>query len=102
MGNVERDAQSDKSLKELAAIHADMRQGKNGFGSFRDTDGNEGLFYIFPVRVVLAVKQADAVGADEVAPLKAVHADPLVHNGPLVSFIHGSAVQLQKIEVQKR
>jgi methyl-accepting chemotaxis protein len=38
--NVERDAQSDKSLKELAAIHADMRQGKNGFGSFRDTDGN--------------------------------------------------------------
>ena len=32
--NVERDAQSDKSLKELAAIHADMRQGKNGFGSF--------------------------------------------------------------------
>ena len=44
----------------------------------------EGLFYIFPVRVVLAVKQADAVGADEVAPLKAVHADPLVHNGPLL------------------
>ena len=38
--NVERDAQSDKSLKELAAIHADMRQGRNGFGSFRDTDGN--------------------------------------------------------------
>lgn len=31
--NVEREAQSDSSLKELAAIHAEMRQGKNGFGS---------------------------------------------------------------------
>ena len=30
--NVEREAQSDSSLKELAAIHAEMRQGKNGFG----------------------------------------------------------------------
>ena len=37
--NVERDAQNDRSLKELAAIHAEMRQGKNGFGSFQDTDG---------------------------------------------------------------
>ena len=37
--NVERDAQSDRSLKELAAIHAEMRQGKNGFGSFNDADG---------------------------------------------------------------
>ena len=37
--NVERDAQSDRSLKELAAIHAEMRQGKNGFGSFQDADG---------------------------------------------------------------
>ncbi len=34
--NVEREAQSDPSKKALAAIHADMRQGKNGFGSFRD------------------------------------------------------------------
>ncbi len=37
--NVEREAQSDSSLKELAAIHAEMRQGKNGFGSYHDSDG---------------------------------------------------------------
>ena len=35
--NVERDAQNDSSLKGLAAIHAEMRQGKNGFGSFHDS-----------------------------------------------------------------
>ena len=43
--NVERDAQSDKSLKELAAIHGEMRQGKNGFGSFKDTDGSRFTAY---------------------------------------------------------
>ena len=32
--NIEREAQSDSSLKQLAAIHAEMRQGKVGFGSF--------------------------------------------------------------------
>ena len=37
--NVEREAQSDSSLKQLAAIHAEMRQGKVGFGSFHDSDG---------------------------------------------------------------
>nr|WP_326126003.1 methyl-accepting chemotaxis protein [uncultured Oscillibacter sp.] len=37
--NVEREAQSDSSLKRLAAIHAEMRQGKNGFGSFSDGTG---------------------------------------------------------------
>lgn len=37
--NVEREAQSDSSLKELAAIHQAMRQGQNGFGSFRSSDG---------------------------------------------------------------
>ena len=37
--NIEREAQSDKSLSELAAIHGEMRQGKNGFGSFRAADG---------------------------------------------------------------
>ncbi|MCI8802656.1 MAG: HAMP domain-containing protein [Oscillibacter sp.] len=37
--NVEREAQEDSSLKQLAAIHADMRQGKVGFGSFRAADG---------------------------------------------------------------
>ena len=39
--NVERDAQSDASLKQLAAIHGDMRQGKNGFGSFHDAKGED-------------------------------------------------------------
>ena len=37
--NVEREAQSDKTLKRLAAIHAEMRQGKNGFGSFSNEAG---------------------------------------------------------------
>lgn len=37
--NIEREAQSDSSLKELAAYHAQMRQGENGFGSFRSSDG---------------------------------------------------------------
>ena len=37
--NVEREAESDASLKEQAAIHAGMRQGSNGFGSFHDSDG---------------------------------------------------------------
>ena len=37
--NVEREAQSDSSLKQLAAIHAEMRQGHNGFGSFQAADG---------------------------------------------------------------
>ena len=37
--NVEREAQSDSSLKRLAAIHSEMRQGKNGFGSFSNAVG---------------------------------------------------------------
>ena len=37
--NVEVEAQSDRSLKQLAAIHAEMRQGRNGFGSFQAVDG---------------------------------------------------------------
>ena len=32
--NIEAEAQSDPTLQELAAIHAEMRQGKNGFGSY--------------------------------------------------------------------
>ena len=36
-----------------------------------------GLHDIFPVGVVLAVKNADAVRADDIAPLKAVHLDAL-------------------------
>ncbi len=43
--NVEREAQGDDSLQELAAFHADMRKGENGFGSFRDSDGDRFLAY---------------------------------------------------------
>ena len=37
--NIEREAQSDASLKELAAIHEQMRQGENGFGGFKSSEG---------------------------------------------------------------
>ena len=37
--NIEREAQSNASLKELAQIHQGMRQGGQDFGSFQDTDG---------------------------------------------------------------
>ncbi|MCI8691013.1 MAG: methyl-accepting chemotaxis protein [Oscillibacter sp.] len=37
--NIEQEAQSDSSLKSLAAIHNSMRQGENGFDSFRASDG---------------------------------------------------------------
>ena len=43
--NVERDAQSDSSLKRLAAIHADMRKGNNGFGSFSEESGPRYVAY---------------------------------------------------------
>ncbi|MCI9591364.1 MAG: methyl-accepting chemotaxis protein [Lachnospiraceae bacterium] len=37
--NIEREAQSDSSLKDLAAIHSAMRQGREGFDSFHASDG---------------------------------------------------------------
>ncbi len=37
--NIQREAESDPSLKELAAIHEAMTQGGSGFGSFHDSDG---------------------------------------------------------------
>ncbi len=37
--NIERDAESDSSLKGLAAIHSNMREGKNGFDIFKASDG---------------------------------------------------------------
>ena len=40
--NIEEEAQSDPSLQELAAIHAQMRQGNNGFGSY--TNGEHKMF----------------------------------------------------------
>ena len=43
--NIEREAQSDSSLKSRAALHAEMRQGKNGFGSIHADDGPRFLAY---------------------------------------------------------
>ncbi len=40
--NIEAEAQNDPSLLELAAIHAEMRQAKNGFGSY--TNGEDKMF----------------------------------------------------------
>ena len=40
--NIETEAQSDASLRELAAIHAEMRQGKTGFGSY--INGEDKMF----------------------------------------------------------
>ena len=46
-----------------------------------------GLLYVFPGGVVVAVKNADAVRADDVAALEAVHTDTLINHGAL--FFHG-------------
>ncbi len=40
--NIEEEAKSDPALKELAAIHSQMRQGKNGFGSY--VNGEDKMF----------------------------------------------------------
>ncbi|MCI8483579.1 MAG: methyl-accepting chemotaxis protein [Lachnospiraceae bacterium] len=40
--NIETEAKKDPALKELAAIHAEMCQGKNGFGSY--TKGKDKMF----------------------------------------------------------
>lgn len=47
--NIETEAQSDPTLQELAAIHANMREGKNGFGSY--TSGEDKMFAAYaPVK----------------------------------------------------
>lgn len=47
--NIEAEAQSDASLDELAALHAKMRQGENGFGSY--TSGDDKMFMAYaPVK----------------------------------------------------
>lgn len=43
--NIEAEAQSDPSLKDLAAIHEAMRQGENGFGSYKGSDRNMFVAY---------------------------------------------------------
>ena len=52
------------------------------------------LLDVLPVGVVLPVKDAHAVQADNVAPLEAVHPDPLVNDGPLFLHRHGGVRQL--------
>ena len=44
--NIESEATSDKSLKELAEIHTAMRQGNAGFGSFHASDGPRFAAYV--------------------------------------------------------
>lgn len=47
--NIEAEAQNDSSLSELAAIHARMRRGENGFGSY--TSGDDKMFMAYaPVK----------------------------------------------------
>ncbi len=43
--NIEREAESDPSLKSRAAIHAAMRRGENGFGTIQAEDGPRFLAY---------------------------------------------------------
>ncbi len=40
--NIENEAQNDSSLKELASIHAAMREGKSGFGEYKND--KKGMF----------------------------------------------------------
>lgn len=40
--NIEKEAESDSSLKELASIHSAMREGKNGFGDYKN--GKKSMF----------------------------------------------------------
>ena len=42
------------------------------------------LLDILPVGIVFPVKKADAIHADEIAPLEAMKADPFVHDGLLL------------------
>ncbi len=62
--NIEKEAQGDSSLKELASIHAAMREGKNGFGNYKN--GKKSMFAAYaPVNgtdgwsVAVAAPQSD-------------------------------------------
>ena len=43
--NIEAEAGSNSSLKDLAALHAAMRRGENGFGSYDSQDGKMFMAY---------------------------------------------------------
>ena len=62
--NIEKEAESDSSLKELASIHTAMREGKNGFGNYKN--GKKSMFAAYaPVNgtdgwsVAVAAPQSD-------------------------------------------
>ncbi len=75
-------------LIEGGGHHNGQLPGNLADQGLRDIDRpRHGLLHILPVRVVLAVEDAAAVGADDVAPLKSVHLHPLVNDGPL--FLRG-------------
>lgn len=59
--NIEKEAQNNPVLEELAAIHAEMRQGKNGFGSY--TSGDDKMFAAYA-----PVEDTDGWGIAVTAP----------------------------------
>lgn len=62
--NIEAEAQEDSSLKELASVHASMRQGENGFGSYKNAEHSMFIAYA-PVKgtdgwsIAVAAPQSD-------------------------------------------
>lgn len=59
--NIEKESESDSSLKELAAIHSAMREGKNGFGDYKN--GKKSMFAAYA-----SVKGTDGWSVAVVAP----------------------------------
>lgn len=87
--NIETEAQSDPALQELAAIHANMREGKVGFGSY--TSGEDKMFAAYA-----PVKNTDgwsiAVTAPQLNYLKATRDAMVVNIAVIVIFILVSIV----------
>ena len=54
-----------------------------------------GLLHIFTVRIILSVKNADAVKTNNISPLKIVHGTALVDNGTLLIKRYGRIGQLR-------
>ena len=91
--NVEREAQSDRSLEQLAAIHTKMRQGLNGFGSFHAADGPRYAAYA-------PVGSTDGWSVAVTAMKKDYLADTYV--GILISILVSLAAALVSIAVALR
>ncbi len=89
----------------LAAAGVDRRSHHDGQLSRHLADQGLGhidialhrLLDVFPAGVVVAVKNADAVGADDVAPLEAVHPDALIHYGAFFLHRHSGVGQLRNV-----